>query len=172
MQKYYFSRLCLMAVACLFCVLNVQAYDKKYQKKIDKEIERVFDGAISISETISNITDSCTKTTSEFHRLRSEGSSIGYLCITQGKGRFETFDFLIIYDLQKQIKGLKILQYRSSYGYEIGARSWLKQFYNHNIQYTYKHNDNVQAMSGATVSSKGIIEAINRANQQLMHLKQ
>ena len=42
---------------------------------------------------------------------------------------YDVFDYAIFFDLDSQIKDIRIFSYNEDYGYEISARWFLKQFF-------------------------------------------
>jgi hypothetical protein len=72
----------------------------------------------------------------------------------------EYFDILIIADSMKMIKQMKVLNYFSDYGYEIASKSYLKKYYKHNICDFNVETYKVDAISGATISSNAINDAL------------
>ncbi|TAJ10128.1 FMN-binding protein [Marinilabiliaceae bacterium JC017] len=136
----------------------------KYEKKIKKELQNTFMIIPETWELLTFIEDPEGEISTAFYLVKHVNTPLGYFCITQGKGRFETFDFIIIYDETKHIKAIKILEYRSGYGYEICTRSWLKQFCDYESRHQFQFNEEVEVISGATISSRGLTEAVNKAN--------
>lgn len=72
----------------------------------------------------------------------------------------EYFDIMIITDIEKQIKQIKVLNYFSDYGYEIASKAYLKRYYKHNICDFSLEAQTVDAISGATISSNAINDAL------------
>ena len=77
-----------------------------------------------------------------------------------GKGRYEFFDYMVMINKSTEIIDIKILKYRSEYGYEITNKGWLKQFYNKpGIRFDYRKN--IDTLSGATFSAQSLVNDIN-----------
>ena len=97
----------------------------------------------------------------EFYRiLSSSGDNTGTLVLTSAQGRFDRFDLMIVTDVSRRIKLIRILKYRSEYGSEITNSSWLTQFYCDPGQ-RFELHKNIDAISGATFSSRGLGEEVN-----------
>jgi Na+-translocating ferredoxin:NAD+ oxidoreductase RnfG subunit len=97
----------------------------------------------------------------EFYRiLNREGMAAGTLVLTTAPGRFDRFDLMVIIDPAGKISTIRILKYRSEYGSEISNKSWLSQFYNQPVS-KFELHKNIDAISGATYSSRGLVEEIN-----------
>ncbi len=60
-----------------------------------------------------------------------------------------------------QILQVKVLDYQSEYGYEICAKSWLRQFEGFKGCDLRYNSTEVDAISGATVSARSIVEDIS-----------
>ena len=92
-----------------------------------------------------------------FRLHQPNGELLGYLVVSSAIGRFEKFDYMVVFNENRQIVDLKILVYRSEYGYQVSTRGWLKQFLDHPVEKVYIYGQNVDAISGATFSGKSLI---------------
>ncbi|NOZ46309.1 MAG: FMN-binding protein [Chlorobi bacterium] len=82
----------------------------------------------------------------------------------------DNFSFALFFNTNFEIINVTILDYESEYGYEICSKNWLKQFVQiKNENYTY--GNNIQAISGATVSAKSITNAISELKEMMKKLK-
>lgn len=85
-----------------------------------------------------------------------------YVIITQAKGRYDMFDYLVAVNSKLEIERVRVLKYRSENGGEITSKKWLKQF----IGYSggdLRYKKEISALSGATLSAKAIIEDIPKS---------
>lgn len=97
----------------------------------------------------------------EYYLFDSENSNKGAIVVfSSAKGRFEYFDYMIILSSTVEIMDIKILKYRSEYGYEISNKGWLKQFY-HKPSGRFEYRKNIDAQSGATFSAQSLVDDIN-----------
>jgi hypothetical protein len=94
----------------------------------------------------------------------------GLAVLTSARGRFDHFDFMMVFNSELQIIHLQVLNYRSQYGAEIMSKRWLKQFYKKNSS-NFNYGDDIQAVSGATLSAQSFTQKVNairtRLNQDL-----
>ncbi|NRA13834.1 MAG: hypothetical protein HRT57_17980 [Crocinitomicaceae bacterium] len=112
--------------------------------------------------------------------VKSEGKIIGYACYTSAFGckiggcaapsnpnyqSYETFDYIVVYDTDLNIKKVDIANYGGEYGYEICRPKWLKQFIGKN--HGFKLEDDIDGISGATVSAKFLIDDLNSLGAKL-----
>jgi len=150
---------------------------EKYEKTIHKVISKTFDAQdsnISFVEIPYEL--GCLK------KVKKNSEDIGYLFISEvaacnlgGCNSFEKikesasseyFDLLLILDNQKNIKQIKILDYFSDYGYEITSKRYLKKFKGKNICTFSNQNDDIDAISGATISSYALEGSLDLLCQQ------
>ncbi len=64
----------------------------------------------------------------------------------------EYFDYFILFDPQVEIRAIRVYNYAASYGYEITAPGWLRQFVGYAGNSTLTVGKDVDAITGATVS--------------------
>ena len=67
-------------------------------------------------------------------------------------GDSEYFDYYIIFDDKKTVQDIKVFNYQATYGYEVTAKGWLKQFVGFNGSGSLQVDKNIDAISGATIS--------------------
>jgi Na+-translocating ferredoxin:NAD+ oxidoreductase RnfG subunit len=70
----------------------------------------------------------------------------------------EYFEYFILYNADFSVETVKVYNYQASYGHEISARGWLKQFEGFSGKSDLKVGKNIDAISGATVSVIAITE--------------
>jgi len=104
------------------------------------------------------------KTDTVFRLNQKDGALMGYLVLSSAMGRFEEFDFMIVYNADLTMTDLKILVYRSEFGYQVSSRGWLKQFLDNPVETQYTYGQNIDAISGATLSGKSLTANVNRLN--------
>jgi len=158
--------------------------NKKLHKAIEKEYKiddfhlNKFDMPLSIAKEFSD--------SDNFFRIKTSVSLIGYAytgrvyscrsgncklsSCDNGEERQEYFDYLILYSKDLNIKKVKILSYNATYGQEICSKLWLKRFTKNNIQKKLKANEDINIISGATISSNALIKDINKVNATLSKL--
>jgi Na+-translocating ferredoxin:NAD+ oxidoreductase RnfG subunit len=138
----------------------VFANPPEMNKKFKKEVEKHFNSdkiVLSKIEEISTEKDL-------FFKVSDQGAELGIAVLTEAEGRFDKFDYMIIYKPDLKIELIKILVYRSQYGSEITAKRWLSQFYDKQND-SLKYGSDIQAISGATFSASALTKNINRINK-------
>lgn len=152
-------------------------------KKINKLAAKVWkDKEISLSYV--KLPDSLDETISRFHEVKSDGELLGYACYTTAFGcriggcsaptnpnaqSYETFDYIVIYDSDLSILKVDIANYGGQYGYEICRAKWLSQF--NGKTSGFKLNQDIDGISGATVSASYLIDDLNEVGDILKKLR-
>lgn len=150
---------------------------KKLQKKVDKHIKATYEvenfafNAITILETVAKQLPSKFGT-DNFFEIKSNNKNIGYAYVAKAPSKTAKFDYLVLLDTELVVKKAKVLVYREEYGGEIGSKRWLKQFIGKTEADELKLNDNIIAISGATISVRSMTTAMNNLLQSLKILNE
>ncbi len=169
----------LMIVVLLSCVAlqgqNVEKMMKKEMGTIWSNVDDLHPLVLHPLTLDSNIGSSIEDIHQgdKVYKVFRENDSIvlGYLLSTSAPGRFDEFDYFVIYNELLEVELVRISVYRSSHGSAICSKRWLKQFSG------FKGGDivygkDVQAVSGATISGSSIVEDIKRSQRMMAQLKQ
>ena len=119
----------------------------KLEGKATKHLSRYYQGDVMIVEnTIEGIDGTMYDILGTSDRL-----FIGY-----ARSKFETFDYMVLFDSGYTIKLVRVLVYRENYGGEVGSKRWLSKWIGVN-----KPKPFVDAISGATISVNSLKWSIN-----------
>ncbi|WP_457616036.1 FMN-binding protein [Lutibacter sp.] len=140
----------------------------RVSRLIDKEIKSVFNiveyqkEAVLVSEEINKaLPTRITKT--NFYKITTiDEKHIGYYFLGKAFGKTDYFDFLVILNNDFVISKIKVLVYREDHGSEVGSKRWLRQFTGKSTKHTFKYQDDIAAISGATISAKSMTREINK----------
>lgn len=150
------------------------------EKKIQKLVDKVWKEQTCVIENII-LPDSLAKEIGQFCAVKSDGKIVGYACYTTAFGcriggcavasnpnalTYETFDYVVVYDENLKIKKIDIASYSGDYGYQICNPKWLTQFVGQS--FGFKLNENIDGISGATVSVNFLIDDVNAVGADLM----
>lgn len=91
--------------------------DKNAEKKLDNAMIQAFGNS---SYALSLFNDSLS-----LYKVDTNGVRSGFCLIGKAKGRYDYFDYAVIYSTEWIIHAVEILNYRSDHGYEITNRRWL-----------------------------------------------
>jgi len=148
-----------------------------HQKKIHKEMLALWpNSSIEMEEILLNESERSEATKigiQKIYALKSNEEKLGYLVYLFVPSKFDYFDLGLIYDRDSKIKSMKVLAYREDHGGEVGSKRWLKQFIGLGEENPMVLNDDIQGISGATIScesaTKGARETtifLNQLNQE------
>lgn len=89
----------------------------------------------------------------------------GWFIVDQVIGKHENIDMAFALNGDGTVKGLEILTYRETYGYEVANPKWRAQFHGADHQQRLQLDRQIKNISGATLSCRHITEGINRLTQ-------
>lgn len=107
----------------------------------------------------------------ELFTLTDGKDTLGYYILLIVPSKLDKFDIAVFYNSEGKIITMKVLAYREDHGGEVGSKRWLKQFIGLGSNDPMKLNDDIQGISGATISceaaTKGAREATVFLNKWL-----
>jgi len=170
----------MKSVFILFITFTLLSFNlpKHLQKKVDKEIKDTFsvetfafNGITISSEVVPDLP--ATFGSGNLFEIKTEDSLLGYAYVAKAPSKTDTFDYLVLLDPELIVLKTKVLIYREDYGGEIGSKRWLKQFTGKTQEDTLRYNDNIMAISGATISVRSMTNAMNNllASLKILHEK-
>ena len=152
-------------------------------KQINKLVSKVWKGQEVSMEKIT-LPDSFKMEIVELNKVYSNKELVGYACFTTAKGcriggcaapestnseSYETFDYIVIYDTDFSILKVEVANYSGQYGYEICRAKWLTQFMGKT--FGFKLDENIDGISGATISATYLIDDLNNIGKTLQSLR-
>jgi hypothetical protein len=171
MQTQIIKRICILGIVAISATWSTYHFPLPVHltKKINKTLIRIFGKDIQRSDEI--LIDSHNGNHHVFN-LTQRDSLMGYAiasralgckiggCSTDNKegSSFEEFFYMTVFNTNCQIEKVKVIEYTSDHGYQIANRGWLKQFI-HKENFTV--GENIDAISGATISVNSIVNGIN-----------
>lgn len=139
--------------------LELSASPPEISKKFIKELEKHYKTDKVETQEINEL----SSTSDRYFKVFNGDQYLGIVVLTSARGRYDKFDYILIYNLNLEIALIKILVYRSDYGSEITAKRWLNQFYKKGDD-SLKYGSDIQAISGATFSAMSLTKNVNRIN--------
>ncbi|WP_298880091.1 FMN-binding protein [uncultured Polaribacter sp.] len=167
LKKYSF-----LLIIVLSTLLYSYTLPNKILKKVNKEIKSIFEvkefnlKAIKIADSINNKMRFKIGADNLF-KIENNNTLIGYAYVDKAASKTDEFDYLILLDTNLIIVKTKVLIYREDYGGEIGSKRWLKQFIGKKPADQLKYQQDVIAISGATISAISMTNAVNQFLQNL-----
>lgn len=151
-------------------------FPKSIQKKINKEVKKIF----PIEDlTMTKIEDFQFDTFKyqdiknvSLSRLNCSDKLMGYACFASSKGKNDYFDYMVLLNENMEIKKVVVLMYRSTYGGEIMAKSWLKQFIGKVKGEEMEFGKDIDGISGATISAPSMAKGVKTVSVMMNELKE
>ncbi len=153
------------------------------EKAIDKVLKKSFKNYV-YEKSIVEVPDSLKATLGELYSVKVDGKVEGFVCFATAFGckvggcakpndpnlsAYETFDYIVVFNNDLSIRNLEIANYPGAYGYEICRKSWLNQFIGKTP--SLKLNEDVDGVSGATISAQFLVEDLNFVKSMIDALK-
>lgn len=154
-------------IAVLVFFISGFTTSNRVEALIEKEIKTVFEIENYTKEPIVVSTDIIEKlpiklTEDNLFRINKSEGLLGYYYFGQAFGKVDYFDFIVIFDADLMVSKIKILVYREDHGGEIRSKRWLKQFIGTSKDMHVKYQEDIAAISGATISAKAMTNEINK----------
>ena len=141
-------------------------------KQIKKSITSTFSfDSFSLTEKEQLLEASPFLEAYSFYNIMVEEAPKGYVMVATAPSKTDSFEYLLLFDLNYKIKKVKVLIYRENYGGEISSKRWLSQFLQSDPDASFVYGDNISAISGATISVKSITSSINYIMDSIKKLK-
>ena len=146
----------------LFILLVSFTIVDKVEKKCNKILAKTFK-EIMLMKTRLDV--SSKNEDEKWHKISDKALNrkLGYLETTSAIGRFDKFDFMVLFNPDKSIKKVRVLIYREDHGGEIGNKRWLKQFEGKSLKDVKTLNSQINGISGATMSCNSITNEIKKS---------
>lgn len=95
-------------------------------------------------------------------RVEQHHHQIGWYIIDKVIGKHEFITYGIALDMNLQVKGIEILDFKESYGEQVRELQWRAQFIGKSLQDPIKLNNDIRNISGATLSCKNVSNGVKR----------
>jgi hypothetical protein len=84
------------------------------------------------------------------------------LIIDRVLGKHEFITYAVALTPDGKVKGIEVMDYRETYGYQIREASWRQNFIGKSAQDPVKLDKDIPNISGATLSSKHVTDGVRR----------
>lgn len=139
-------------------------------KKMDKTIQSLWENQVVKKEIIDLSTQQNAPADLQLNKLLVNNKLVAFLAISRAKSRVDFFDYMIIYNPDLSIKTIQVLAYREDYGGEIASNRWLKQFTGKKNAEEMKFGQDIQGISGATVSARSLTADVQEVSKFMYQL--
>lgn len=142
-----------MVILCFVGLMNTTAQNHdKIQKILAKELQISKTGIELIACPVES---PLKEKVNEVYRFLDNNNFEGYLVLANGMGRYDEFTFMLLVDSTLSTRTVRVINYVSEHGGEIGSKKWLEQFVGYKGG-ELKYGSDIQAISGATYSASSI----------------
>lgn len=170
MQK---TLIIILALALL--IADLEASDSPVlHKKVTKELTKLFDAGYDMRELPLQVQgeqqSDLIQEGDQLFAVEGKEGTMGYVLSTSAKGRYDYFDYSIIYSKDLSVKSVLVTTYRSSHGAGICSKGWLKQFIGYQGE-EIRIGKDVDSVSGGTISATSMVEDMKRSYQLMEALR-
>ena len=161
------------------CVLyTLQFSDTNYYesniKRTNKVLSKVWeDKEVELKEVQipSSMLEKLSIKNIELYTVKESNDNIAYAYFTDAPSKIDKFTYMIIFDLNLKIMYTEVLKYRENYGAEICSKRFLRQFEGKSNGIDLEFDEDIDGVSGATISSKSITISVKKASKNIVKLK-
>jgi Na+-translocating ferredoxin:NAD+ oxidoreductase RnfG subunit len=93
---------------------------------------------------------------------RTSGNVDGYAIIDHEVGKMDPITFMTVISPQGSVRSVEILVYRESQGSEVHEPRFLKQYENKTLASPLREGQDIQNISGATLSVRAVTTGVRR----------
>ena len=165
----------LLIIICLFSFHQGFSQESCSLKKRELKVaNRLFDS--DIETEVINISENLASSLENYNDgdciyiIKREALPLAYLLSTKAKGRFDYFDYIVIYSADLTVEGISVIVYRSTNGMGICQKKWLSQFEGYNGG-ALELGPDIDAVSGGTISATSIVKDIQRCHLLLSSIE-
>ncbi len=90
------------------------------------------------------------------------GKAVGWFILDEVYGKHEYITYALAIGLEGSVTGIEILDYRETHGGEVKNAKWRAQFTGKKSGDTLKLDEDIQNISGATLSCKHLTDGVKR----------
>jgi Na+-translocating ferredoxin:NAD+ oxidoreductase RnfG subunit len=166
----------LLTITSSFYVEDIDWLNKREKQKLEKTITKIWkDKLVLKKEVIVPLYIQKTLKTrvkeQTLYKILIEDEIEAFLFLDSKQSKFDTFDYMVILDKNLNIIKVNILEYREDYGGEICSNVFLKQFINKNYKSNISLGNDIQGISGATISCRSAVNGVKNITKKAVILK-
>ena len=142
-------------------------------KKLNKSIEEVYPGIsvqiVKLNLNAPEINDTeIVNADGKWFAMQENKVNIGWLLIDRIWGRYHEFEFAMFVDTSNKIINVSILSYPETHGIAVTGKKWLNNFTGYSPESIPSYGNEIDALSGATISGTSLTESIAKS-LELLH---
>lgn len=158
-------------------LVSLEAYSAVYMSET-QAVESIFPG-LNLEKNTLKLSDADKKTIEKNSGEAVRADSLLYYKDAKGDvvfidrvlGKHEFITYAVGVRPDGRVKGIEILEYRETYGYQVRGDKWRSQFTGKDKTAPLKLDNDIKNISGATLSSKHLTDGVRRILQTYDLLK-
>ena len=95
-------------------------------------------------------------------RAEKDGKLEGWLMVDEVIGKHEFITYATAIGADGKVIGIEIMSYRETHGGQVRNKSWRKQFTGKSVNDPFKLDQDIQNISGATLSCRNVMDGVKR----------
>jgi Na+-translocating ferredoxin:NAD+ oxidoreductase RnfG subunit len=95
-------------------------------------------------------------------RAEKQGAPLGWFIVDNVVGKHEFITYAAALTTDGKVRGIEILSYRETYGYQIRNADWRSKFVGKTLADRFKLDEDIPNISGATLSCRNITDGVKR----------
>ena len=168
--------LMVFCMAFFFLGFKAEKIPPKLKEKLDNAVLTTFEVESFTLELIAVDPKLNKKTPSELggdnlFKVVGNGSTLGYAYLGEAPSMKDVFDYVVLFNPDLSIKKSKILIYREDHGRQVGSQRWLKQFIGRKSGESLAYGEDIDGISGATISAKSMTLAVSNILESIQVLQ-
>lgn len=145
------------------------------QKLLFPEADRFVDAAVEVSEDQSKAIEAKSGVRQRWKkqavwRAEKAGEFLGWCIVDEVVGKHEFITYAVGLTPDGRVRGVEILVYRETYGYQIRNPEWRHLFEGKTLADPFKLDQDIPNIAGATLSCRNVTNGVKRllALQQIV----
>ncbi len=160
------KKLSIALLLLLLFICEVGAiFPPEAEKRVVKEVTKLFNEESFLEEipipSEAQAVNDLMREGDQPYAIKNSKGILGYVFSTSAKGRYDYFDYSIIYAKDLSVMAVLVTTYRSSHGAGICSKGWLKQFRGYQGEEISLGKD-IDSISGATLSATSMVDNMKR----------
>lgn len=136
------------------------------QKALFPDAERVVEATLQLTDEqrkqIKQLSGSRQRATQAVWRAERDGQLLGWFIVDDVVGKHEFITYALGITPAGEVKGLDVLVYRETYGYQIREAAWRDHFRGRTLTDSFKLDGGIPNITGATLSCRNVSNGVKR----------
>jgi Na+-translocating ferredoxin:NAD+ oxidoreductase RnfG subunit len=167
--------LIVLSLTAALLVSDAPILSKNGLKKLNQTLAALYPGQkIQLKKldlTVESITDTdILNADGKWFAVKLNGSNLGWLMAEKIWGRYHEFEYAMIVDTNRKIIEVSVLNYPDTHGQAVTNRNWLSGFTGITPDHPPVYSQDIDAMSGATISGTNLTESVAKSLAMLQKL--